>query len=54
MAVFYNSLRFQLSYLTLLPPEKRRIVWVCKAATAKGLPSVNVFNDNEDNNGAFN
>ena len=28
MAVFYNSLRFHLSYLTMLPPEKRRIIWV--------------------------
>ena len=27
-AVFYDSLRFQLSYLTMLPPEKRRLVGV--------------------------
>ena len=28
MAVFYNSSRFHRSYLILLPPEKRRIIWV--------------------------
>ena len=28
MAVFYKSLRFHLSYLTILPPEERRIIWV--------------------------
>ena len=28
MAVFYNSLCFHLSYLTMLPLEKRIIIWV--------------------------
>ena len=28
MAVFYNSLRFHLIYLTILPPEKRGFIWV--------------------------
>ena len=28
MGVFYNSLRFHLSDLNMLPPEKRRIIWV--------------------------
>ena len=28
MAVFYNSLRFHPLYLTMLPPEKRRFIWV--------------------------
>ena len=28
MAVFYDSLRFHLIYLTLLPPEKCIFVWV--------------------------
>ena len=31
MAVFYNSLRFHLFYLTMLPPEKRRFLWVLGA-----------------------
>ena len=28
MALFYNSLRFHLTYLAMFPPEKRRILWV--------------------------
>ena len=28
MAVFYNSLRSHLIYLTLPPPEKCRFIWV--------------------------
>ena len=28
MAVFYNSLRFHLIYLTLLSPEMYRFIWV--------------------------
>ena len=31
MAVFYNSLRFHQSYLTMLPPAKRGIIWVLTA-----------------------
>ena len=30
MAVFHNSVRCHLSYLNMLPPEKRRIIWILK------------------------
>ena len=31
MIVYYNSLRIYLIYLTLLPPEECRFIWVPKA-----------------------
>ena len=28
MVVFHNSLRFHLIYSTMLPPKKRRFIWI--------------------------
>ena len=43
-----NILRFHLSYLTMLPPEKRKIIWIFISKVkinpgAKGLNAALVF-----------